>query len=79
MTEKDDNTCITCGKPLDRQLDAEDGYPTAPWVPQRLGGWPTCRCRTRGKLAEVLDDMGVDVPATVGAQEERKSDDRHRL
>ncbi|MBN7310352.1 hypothetical protein [Mycobacteroides abscessus] len=56
MTKKEDNTCITCGMPLDE----EDWYPTAPWVPQRLGGWPTCLCRKRGRLVEVLDDMGVE-------------------
>ncbi|SKP39074.1 hypothetical protein [Mycobacteroides abscessus] len=81
MNENKANTCITCGKPLDRQLDAEGWYPTAPWVPKRLGGAgrPAGADTADGKLVEVLDEMGVDVPATVGAQEERKSNDRHRL
>ncbi|SLD05524.1 Uncharacterised protein [Mycobacteroides abscessus subsp. abscessus] len=57
MNENDDNTCITCGKPL----DAEDWYPTAPWVPKRMGGQTTCLCRdARHKLIGVLDEMGVE-------------------
>lgn len=61
MNENDDNTCITCGKPLDQKLDAEGWYPTAPWVPKRLGGAgrPAC-AEKRGKLTEVLDEMGVE-------------------
>ncbi|CPS25528.1 Uncharacterised protein [Mycobacteroides abscessus subsp. abscessus] len=57
MTKKEDNTCEVCGKPL----DAEDWYPTAPWVPERLGGAgrPAC-AEKRGKLTEVLDEMGVE-------------------
>ncbi|MBN7524305.1 hypothetical protein I3U46_08300 [Mycobacteroides abscessus subsp. massiliense] len=57
MNENKANTCITCGKPL----DSEGWYPTAPWVPMRLGGAgrPAC-AEKRGKLAEVLDDMGVE-------------------
>lgn len=57
MNENKANTCITCGKPLDE----EDWYPTAPWVPTRLGGAgrPACADK-RGKLVEVLDEMGVE-------------------
>ncbi|SLG16758.1 hypothetical protein [Mycobacteroides abscessus] len=57
MTEKDDNTCGVCGNPL----DAEGWYPTAPWVPKRLGGAGRPACvEKRGRLAEVLDEMGVE-------------------
>lgn len=60
MTEKDGNTCITCGKPFDQKLDAEGWYPTAPWVPKRLGGaGRPAGAEMRGKLVEVLDEMGV--------------------
>ncbi|SHP22855.1 hypothetical protein [Mycobacteroides abscessus] len=48
MTENDDSTCITCGKPLDSEEGAR-WYPTAPWMPE-MGV----------RLAEALDDMGVE-------------------
>lgn len=59
MTENDDNTCEVCGKPL----DAEDWYPTAPWVPKRLGGAgrPDC-AEKRGnveRLTDALDKLGA--------------------
>lgn len=50
MTENDDNTCITCGKLLDSEESARRAwYPTAPWMPE-MGV----------RLAEALDDMGVE-------------------
>ncbi|PVB11753.1 hypothetical protein [Mycobacteroides abscessus] len=63
MTKKEDNTCITCGKPFDQfdQFDAAGWYPTAPWVPKRLGGaGRPGGAEVRGRhLVEVLDEMGV--------------------
>ncbi|MDQ8118534.1 hypothetical protein [Mycobacteroides abscessus] len=61
MDEDDDNTCLTCGKPLDSEEGARRAwYPTAPWVPKRLGGaGRPAGAEMRGKLVEVLDEMGV--------------------
>lgn len=58
MTENDDNTCGVCGDPLN-----QDWYPTAPWVPKRLGGAgrPDC-AEKRGnveRLTDALDKLGA--------------------
>ncbi|SHP59065.1 hypothetical protein [Mycobacteroides abscessus] len=55
MTENDDNTC---GDPLN-----QDWYPTAPWVPKRLGGAGRPDCAEKlgnvERLTDALDKLGA--------------------